>query len=210
MWGPAQRDAYLSDGDFGEVLVDLESQGAEFPCDKELAELLGWEKIPLDDSGDPYVLEGVVRGEDGREGLVFSWSQNVALGKDYTNRQVFTPTAEQLAGVRRLLEDRRKRAEAAREAAAKKEWLRKNFPRVRELETSAKTRVHVWNSEEHGKLLVLLEIEDGHGGPFAMVQAIFRIVGGDERTSFGLEKVESGRLATAIEEMIDRGDFVIE
>lgn len=107
MWGPEQSWGYISEGDFGEVLLDLESQGSEIPCDKILEALLEWGEVPWGDSG-PSLLEGVVMTPEGQEALVISRDNSSSFGKLETYRRLFFPTPEQMGVLRRFLEDRQK------------------------------------------------------------------------------------------------------
>ncbi len=92
---------YGSLDEFGEPVLELEESVS---ADEELAAILEWPRVFEDDDGNPYELFGLV--EDQGTSAVFSFSRNLAVGKDYSYRGAMVVTAEQNVALRRWIETR--------------------------------------------------------------------------------------------------------
>lgn len=113
-WSDNERDGEVKD--FGQIVIDLEEQDYELPCDDEMAQILGWDGVPTDDEAEPYFVLGIARS-DGQEALVFSMSRNLAIGHDYTYASSYRITKEQSTGVKSWIEARCAEVDAAKDKA---------------------------------------------------------------------------------------------
>lgn len=79
-------DRYTTDGtvtSFGEVVVDLSEKMFEINFDKQFSSLLGFDDIPEDDFGYPFIVTGVTKNGDECR-VVFQWTDSPSIGKSET------------------------------------------------------------------------------------------------------------------------------
>lgn len=62
---------------FGEVI----HQDIDIEIDENIIKILNWENIPFDDYNNPYIIDSIVRDEDGDYMLILDWAKNISIDR---------------------------------------------------------------------------------------------------------------------------------